>query len=932
MKTPTLKFRRSVLAQSVLIACGATAAFAASAQAPAQNTGVDSSQLQRVEITGSSIKRVAAEGALPVQTISKQDIARSGATSVSELMQQLPAMQGFTTSSESVGGAGGGTMTASLHDIGESYTLVLLNGRRLAPRGSGSTVDLNSIPLTAIERIEVLTDGASALYGSDAIAGVVNFILKKDQENTQASFRYTSPQKSGGAGYNASISTGFGNLDKDGYNVLLAYSHDRQNQLKASDRDFAKTGMIGFKHAGQDLYFFNGSGNAIPGNARVRYVDANGVTQNPAAFNPYQKANGTCAPNNSQIGGECWFDYTSTIEIQPESDRDSFFGRTTFKLGSDWVGSLDAAHTRYKMTTRIAPYPTGWFNLPLTSPLVAQNINPYLTPEQLAGLDRVQARWRSQPAGGRETLWDTASTHLVGGVDGVVAGWDVSGAVTYSVNDTKQDYPNGWLLADEFLSAAGAGAFNVFVTPDQFTEADRAALAKTVYKGPWDSEKTTMTSIEARGSRPVFKAGGGEALLGLGADFRNYDYSRKVSEANASEKILFLGKDDPYGLKRSNFGFFGELVVPLTKQLEVAGALRYDQIGKVTSTMTGEAINKDEADTTYKVSARYQPAANLLFRGSVGTGFKAPSMLDIGKPRGDFGVTGDRYACPFTAPDPLAATCQPGLSQANIFTQGNAVLKPEKSNQTSVGFVFEPVRSFSIGLDLWQVKIDDLVTELTEQQIFAEANRYRELFTSKTNLATGDQELAILQAKVNASKSVNRGIDWKLNWDNKLSFGNLKTTLAGTHLLASKYTRPGTDVFITSLGKYGENGSVSFRDVFKLTSSLQTGAFTNTLAVKYRSGYADQEQTADGCAITLVDALGDCVAVLDWKIPSYTTLDWQIGYVVNKTLEIRGGINNLLDKKPHLSIGSGGGHQVGYDPRYTDSFGRTFYVSADLKF
>jgi len=235
-------------------------------------------------------------------------------------------------------------------------------------------------------------------------------------------------------------------------------------------------------------------------------------------------------------------------------------------------------------------------------------------------------------------------------------------------------------------------------------------------------------------------------------------------------------------------------------------------------------------------------------------------------------------------------------------------------------------------MDLWEVKINDLVTELTDEQIFDDPVRYRELFTTKANLATGDQELGILRAAVNASKSVNRGIDWRMGWENKFDFGNLKTTVAGTHLLASKYTRPGTDIFVTSLGKYGEDGKVSFRNVFQVTGSLQTGAFTNTLTTKFKSGYKDQEQSADGCAITLVDALGDCVDVLDWNIPSYTTVDWQIAYVVNKTLEIRGGINNLFDKKPSLSIGDGGGHQVGYDPRYTDSYGRTFYVTADFKF
>ena len=918
-------FKKTKVCSALMLAFGGTLALT-SAPAFAQQ------QLERVEITGSSIKRVASEGALPVQVISKEDIVRSGATSVSELMQQLPAMQGFTTSGESVGGAGGGIMTASLHDIGESYTLVLLNGRRLAPRGSGSTVDLNSIPLSAIERIEVLTDGASAIYGSDAIAGVVNFILKKNQQDTQVSLRYTAPQKAGGKGYNASISSGFGDFDKNGFNVLLAYSHDRQDQLKAADRDFAKTGIISFQHAGQDLFYFNGSGNSIPGNTRVRYVDAAGATKTTPAFNPYQKANGKCAPNTSQIGSECWFDYTSTIEIQPESDRDSLFGRASFKLGQNWTGTLDAALTQFKLRTRIAPYPTGWFNLPLTSPLVTEYVNPYLTAEQLAGANRVQARWRSLPAGGRETLWNTGSTHLVGGVEGSAFGWDVSGALTYSVNDAKQDYPNGWLLANEFLAAAGAGQFNVFVTPDKFTDADRAALAKTVYHGPWDREKTTMTAVEVRGSRPVFKFGGADAMLGAGIDLRNYKYSRTVADANSNELILFLGKDDPYGLKRSNIGLFGELVVPVNTQLEVTAALRYDQIGKVTDTAAGVAINKDESDTTYKLSARFQPAKNLLFRGSYGTGFKAPSMLEIGKPRGDFGVTGDRYACPFQAPDPLAASCQPGLSQVNVFTQGNAALRPEKSKQASIGFVFEPTKDFSVGLDWWQVKINDLVTQLTEDQIFADPVRYRELFTTKTNLATGDKELAILQASVNASKSINEGLDWKFAWDNKFAFGNLKTILAGTHLLKSKSTRPGTEIFVTSLGKYGENGKVSFRNIFKFTAVMETGRFINSLAVKYRSGYRDQEQTAADCAITLVDANGDCVDVLNWEIPAYTTLDWQTSFAVSKKIEVRGGINNLLNKKPHLSIGDGGGHQVGYDPRYTDSFGRTFYVSADFKF
>jgi len=148
--------------------------------------------MQRVEVTGSAIKRIAAEGALPIQVLSQETIAKTGATNVAELIQALPAMQGFTISAISAGTNSGGRVTASIHDIGESYTLVLLNGRRLAPQGSGSTVNLQAIPMSAIERVEILTDGASALYGSDAIAGVVNFILKRNQQGGDIEANYNT--------------------------------------------------------------------------------------------------------------------------------------------------------------------------------------------------------------------------------------------------------------------------------------------------------------------------------------------------------------------------------------------------------------------------------------------------------------------------------------------------------------------------------------------------------------------------------------------------------------------------------------------------------------------------------------------------------------------------------------------------------------------
>ncbi|MCX9157173.1 TonB-dependent receptor [Niveibacterium sp. 24ML] len=934
--------------RALLQAFGTTVAFGMLLQPAVAQEQTD--KVQKIQVTGSSIKRIAKEGALPVQTLTQDAIAKTGATTASELLQQLPVMQGFTTSADSVGGGGGGVQTASIHDIGEQYTLVLLNGRRVAPSGSGSVIDLNSIPMAAIERVEVLTDGASAIYGSDAIAGVVNFIMKKEYQGFALNGQYRAPEQAGGDSWSAGFTAGFGNLDEDRYSVLMSYQHDSQQQLAAKDRKFAKTGMIGFHGSGQvngapytgPLYFFNGSGNAIPGGASVTWVpnpaDIDPVTGKPKTrsrtFNPYLLANGECADNNSQIGNNCFFDYTSTIEIQPATERDSVFATGRFKITENLTAFADLAYTNFQMTSRIAPYPTGFFPLDPNSALVATYVKPYLTPAQLAGLTSVSARWRALPAGNRVTEYDTTANQMTVGLEGSAWGWDGAASYTYSTNETQQDYPDGWLLAD-FATKAYSGGLNVFGLPSDLTDSDKAVLASATYHGPWDNQKTTMNAFETRASRPIFSMGGGDALLGLGFDYRTYDYKRTVADANANEELLFLSKDDPYSLDRSSYGLFGEMLMPITKGLEVSGALRYDTIGATTS--NGASLGKDESAMTYKLSGRYTPISSLLIRGSYGTGFKAPSMLDIGRPRAEFGVTSNNYSCPFGPLDPKRAWCigdpETDKSQYNVYLEGNSELKPETSTQWTIGFVFEPVRGMNVSLDMWEVKIKDAVTSLSEAQIFGDASKYYDLFIPKRNNATGLDELAILQKSINVGQTVNRGLDYTFGYSLPLSFGRFNTQLNGTYLLESKYTRPGTsDDWTTSLGVFGENDSVSFQNVFTWAFGLTTGDFTNTITYKYRSGYDDQLQSADDCAVSVVDALGDCAEV-QLSIPSYSTTDWQLAYAYSKKATVRFGITNLFDDAPPLSLRtSGAGHQVGYDPRYTDSYGRTYYLSGELKF
>ena len=925
----------TVLSRSVRLICAGGLAFgmhAAFAQTQAE-------PIQRVEITGSSIKRIAAEASLPVQTFNQKDIQRSGVTSATDFIQQLPVMQGFTVAADSVGGGGGGVTTASIHDVGEQYTLVLLNGRRVAPFNSGTSIDINSIPLSAIERVEVLTDGASALYGADAIAGVVNFILKKGAAPLQLDARYSKPQSPGAKEKNVSISKGFGDLDENGYSVFLSASHQEESRMKASQRDFAKTGIINFNDpvTGKPLQFFNGSSRSIPPNVAVRYKNADGVNKT-VNINPYLKLNGKCPAAHVDLGdGNCTFDYTSSVEISPEVKRDNFYGSGTVKLGESGFNafanlSLGESH----VYANIAPYPAE-FSLAKTSPLFAKYVQPYLTPLQLANMTSATVKYRLQDLGGRAYDYASKTTNFVTGIEGAAMGWDVNGAYTYSRNKAPTDYVGGFPLADKFDAALSSGAIDPFpYALGQMPSSMIDALKGTQYIGNYSNTDIKMHGFDVHGSHSLFTLPAGQAQIALGADYRDTRYSEMGNPAVSHSEILFDDDQPAFDYKRHNMGAFTEIVVPVLKELEVSGSARYDRISKLTDNLKGGSIGNDQSAGTYKLSLRYQPAKELLFRGAYGTGFRVASMKQIGQPLADFGVTGGTYDCPLSAANglanhPLAQYCD-GRNQLEVFKGGNPNLKPEKSKQWSLGTVWEPNASFSAKFDLWNVEIRDAVTEVSENLIATQPNKYIDLYTTKTKASTGIPALAIKLLPINIGRQENRGIDYDLLYKTKLGEAKLTNRLAGTYLLRSRHTTPGTDdSWETSLNQYGSDDNVAFRNVIKASSTYELGAWTHTLSANYRNGYKDKHHDIDNCAVVTNDAAGDCVDV-QLEVPSYTTFDWQSQFRMMKNLELTAGITNLADRNPPLSLRNTGSHQLGYDPRYASAVGRTFYLSASYKY
>ncbi|MFZ6726909.1 TonB-dependent receptor [Undibacterium sp. MH2W] len=877
--------------------------------------------VQKIEITGSSIKRIYKEGALPVQQLNKEAIARTGATTVADLIQKLPAMQGFTTQSTAVGTNSGGRVSASIHNIGEDYTLVLLNGRRVAPQGSGSSVNLNAIPMSAVERVEILTDGASALYGSDAIAGVVNFILKKNEQGGTVEAGYNAPLEGGGQSYNASLTYGFGDLVEKGYNVLVSYRHDDQQQLKATDRDFAKTAYLPFSANGNKYVFDRTSGSTVPANVTASFKDKNlpGIT-----FNPYLLANGTCPANhvvNLNNPKGCTFDYASTLEIVPVSQRDSLFTTARYKLNNDWTLFTDIALSRVNLTARIAPNP-----VPVTitpgSAYYNSYVLPYLTAAQAASIKTVSASYRMSDWGTRDDNTITDTKHFVVGVEGEYLGWSVNSGATYSKNAIDERYTGGYVLDSTFRGMLKAGSFNPFLPAGQQSDAVKQAIQSSLFNGSIRTASTTLKGIDVRGSRELFALPGGNASLGVGGDYREYNFQQTPSDSVAAGAVYNLAVPPTYDLSRKTSGVFAEFLAPVLDKVEFTAATRFDQYSSITDSVNNKSVGEGKNATTYKLSLRYQPTNTWLIRGSYGTGFKAPSMLAIAQPLVSAGVT-NNWACPFPGTD----YCKPGIAQYDRLTGGNAELKPEKSKQFSIGTRYEPTADFSVGFDLWDVEMRDQVSSVSQQLAFGDPAKYAQLFTLSKEVATGNSYWAFKDLAINIGKAHNRGIDWDLTGRQKLGFGTLTGNISGTYMLVSNFTKPGTDnQWDTDLGKFSIYNSVGFRNIMSATTTLETGKFTNSLSFNYRSGYQDAPATVRNLGTGKDESI-------TLHVPSYTTVDWQGRYEYSKKVELRAGIKNLFNRVPPMSLQSaGGGQQAGYDARYTDSFLRTLYVTGKYKF
>ena len=901
---------------------------------------------QRVEITGSSIKRTDAETALPVQVLTRKEIAATGAVNVEQLLQTVSAMtsSGATVNSSASGATTGGLSGISLRGLTSLRTLVLINGRRIAPYGIGFvgdsvSVDVNSIPLAAIERVEVLKDGASAIYGSDAIAGVVNFILRKDYTGLELSADY-GETSGGGAHYKRATATwGQGDIASDKYNVMVTASYQKEGALFGRDRDFASRGYnvdanndtTSFNTFPANFLLLDGSGNG--GNASAPGCPG------PYSFDsPFLTGSGFCA-----------FDPSPLVTLVPESERTSLNVSARFALSSNLELFAEASYNRNKQRTIIQPVPISeLFALPSNHPLF--NAPPYNgvyppgAPGGLAGtptgtapgsstiivhpgslyyptatvqalvgagnpLVPISILYRASVNGNRDFTDIAESPRFVAGLRGDYSGWDYEAALLYSASKVREQVNDGYPALSQILPILNSGNVNFWgaSTPDV-----DAALRATNFTGDAFRIKSDLGGVQGKATRELMPMGGGPMAVALGAEYRKEKFLFDPHPTIQTGDIAgyggnFLVTDESRDVEAA----FGELNLPVAKGLEFNVAVRFDHYEGVGSA------------TTPKASARWQPLSSVLVRGAVGKGFRAPSLQDLYLP-----VTNN--VTPAGTSDPLR--CPTTNSRTDCSTQfttingGDPSLKPEKSTNATLGLVLAPTDNTSLAIDAFKINLKDtIVNGVAATTILGDLNKYGYLVTrgpiDPAFPALPGPIVSITQTNLNLGETRVAGIDLDGRWAiGANEYGRFAAMLTGTYF--TKYDVQNPDgTFSGGIDQVNTaTGGVIPRWKHYLAVDWTLGAWGATLAQNFQKGYHD---------LPPASATGEPLR----RVGAYETYDLQVRYTGIKSLTLRGGIRNLFDRPPPYSNAGGQtGFQGGYDNVYGDPRGRFVYAGVSYEF
>ncbi|ENX61348.1 MULTISPECIES: TonB-dependent receptor [Acinetobacter] len=862
-----------------------TMAHAAEAESPSEEKAA---KVVKVAVTGSSIKGVAAQSASPITIVKVDEILKQGVTTTEEALSKITANQSNFVTASNVGTSKTQGSAANLRGIGANKTLVLLNGRRLAANAYDSGVtNLNIIPLAMLDRIEVLKDGASAIYGTDAIGGVVNFITKKQFSGLNFSADYQKPEQTGGEQQNYSIFGGYGDLEENGFNVFGVVDYRRGDEVMAKDRKVSRRGGVL-----PELGVNRTSSGSFPANLYD--------TETGTFGSPYAKTG--CGDNPlffSNDGVTCRYNSQAVIGIIPKTEDVSVMGRVTAKINDHFNAIGEYVYARSEVTTSVAP--DVFFDLPM-NPSSKYYPGNGITPAMDNVSGPLELYLRSQ-AGNRISNSVNDSHRIFAGLEGDAYGWDINTGLTYARSNAADNVLNGYLNYNKTAAALLDGTLNPFGAQ---SSADGDVWNGLSVKGKYLDAKLDSTTVDFTASRPIYTLPAGDVGFAVGASYRRDDWqSKTLAEIASVAPSTGVDPNEPVNEGSRNIkAVFTELHIPLHKTLEAQLAARYDDYSDF-----GDTFNP-------KFSLRWEPIKQVMFRTSYTKGFRAPTLQEMHSPKSVTNTAAtynDPLLCPGGVPAAGALPARDCGMQFDRQNGGNQNLEPEKSDSFTAGVVFEPIKNLVFTLDYFDIKVKNQITTISETAIFADPVKYADKFIRNADgslnyINTTNQNLGGIKTS---------GFDVGAAWRSPMtSTGQFGLSIDGTYVTDYQYQENKGMPWVGVAGSYAGLDYQAIVLRWKHTANLdwRYENWALNLQQNFSKGYKDQNSNGQ-----------------DHSVGDYTTYNLSGTYKGFKNLELTLGLKNMFDAEPPAS-NVVDNFQMGYDPRYADAVGRSYFVRGTYKF
>jgi len=862
-----------------------------------------------VEVTGTRLMRTDIETPAPVEIITREDIARSGKQTLADVVRSLAADNNGSIGLGNISGFAMGASGVSLRGLAVNATLVLINGRRtvnygLADDAQRMFVNLSAIPLDVVERVEVLKEGASAVYGSDAIAGVVNIILRDSYEGAAVQASYGFSQSGGGAAPRLSLTAGRGHKETDGYNLFFNLEASRQSVIRSNQRgDRQWIGSGDLRPYGYP-FTAGGSGPNIGG----WFDNASGVS-NPNRYGAVSPASGPvswrqlpgCASTialPSGLGGCAYDRVKDSGVLLPEERKLNLFARGSLRLSKALEPYVELGMFKSDTKSIWVFSPSNANDLwvdPSTNSVKnnATLLLPASHPDNPLGTDALLS-YLAADAGQRTFEHDSTAYRTLVGAKGELGDWSYDTGLLYG-HDTTRRILNGF-IRNSVLQAGlnGAGPFGYYrlgahanLNSPAFYQALAPQLAA--------DNVSSLTLLDFKASRDLFALAGGPLALSVGAEYRR--------ETIDAPPIPLTDVGDIVGWSYYAYGgaqkvgaVFAEVSAPVLPRLQLDGALRADHVWDTATSVTPKA------------GFKWTPWDKLALRGTYAAGFRAPNPVEKGA-RNEFAAALDLTGAGFLS------------VVRNI---GNPDLKPERSKTVTLGAVYEASRASSAGINLWWLERKDEINGVDPFAILAGASGWPHaevVHDSQGNV------LEVISPFENNSRSRLDGVDvdasHRMAWG---VYGSLSTKLNWTyvHSYQKRYEGGTTVEYAGTHGPMvvsGNTGTPKNKGNLELAWELApvgVSAFVN-----YVGSYVNRDNRAASCFNQFADGSD---APADCRIASFTTVDLRASYKPQPATEVYVSAANVFDRIAPLDPSAY--INLNFNPSFhlAGAIGRTFNV------